>query len=100
NGDKGWLRLRSSPSKTEEMLALFAGPLASLLGVVFGLSLVRWNRNPAAKQVGLVLALLVSLLMGQYYLRGFSRMGGDELFLAADLGTPKYTIDIPFALAY
>jgi hypothetical protein len=100
NGDKGWLRLRSSPSKAEEIVALFAGPLASLLGVIFGLSLLRFNRNSAAKQMGLVLALLVSLLLGQYYLRGFSRMGGDEFFLAADLGIPKYTIDIPFALAY
>ena len=100
NGDKGWLRLRSSPSKTQEIFALAAGPLASLWGVIFGLSLIRWNRSPRTKQMGLVLALIGSLLMGQYYLRGFSRTGGDEYFLAADLGIPKYTIDIPFGLAF
>lgn len=27
-------------------------------------------------------------------------MGGDEYFLAAHLGIPKYTIDIPFGLAF
>ena len=99
DGEKGWLRLGSSPSKTEEIITLAAGPLAGLLGVVFGLSLMRWNRNPATKQMGLVLALITSILMSQYYLRGFSRMGGDEYFLAAHLGIPKYTIDIPFGLA-
>ena len=99
DGEKGWLRLASSPNKTEESIMLAAGPLAELLGVVFGLSLMRWNRNSATKQMGLVLALIGSLLMSQYYLRGFSRMGGDEYFLAAHLGIPKYIIDIPFGLA-
>jgi len=38
--------------------------------------------------------------MSQYYLRGFSRMGGDEYFLAANLGIHKYVIDIPLGLAF
>jgi len=97
DGEKGWLRLGSSPSKTEWIIMLVAGPLASLLGVVFGLSLMRWKRNPATKQMGLVLALIGSLIMSQYYLRG---SGGDEYFLAVYLGIPKYIIDIPFGLAF
>jgi hypothetical protein len=99
NGEKGWLRLASSPSKTVESIMLAAGPLAELLGVILGLSLMRWNRNRVTKQMGLVLALIGSLLMSQYYLRSFSRMGGDEYFLAAHLGIPKYMIDIPLGLA-
>jgi len=100
DGERGWLRLTSAPSKTEDIIGLAAGPLASLLGVALGLSLMRWNRNPVTKQIGLVLALIGSILMSQYYLRGFSRRGGDEYFLAAHLGIPKYTIDIPFGLAF
>src|SRR6266545_1339890 len=60
-GDKGWLRLTSSPSKTEEIMMNAAGPLASLLGVVFGLCLARFQRNPVMKQMGLVLALIISI---------------------------------------
>src|SRR5664279_1958716 len=36
DGDKGWLHLASAPGKTEYRIMLFAGPFASLLGVVFG----------------------------------------------------------------
>jgi hypothetical protein len=100
DGGKGWLRLASAPTKTEEVAMNAAGPLASLLGVVLGLGLMRWNRNPSLKQMGLVLALIASLIMGLYYLRGASRTGGDEYFVAALLGIPKYTIDIPFGLAF
>ena len=100
DGEKGWLLLASSLSKNEYNIMLIAGPLASVIGVIFGLSLMRWNRNPATKQIGLVIALIGSLLMSQYYLRGFSRKGGDEYFLAAGLGIPKYLIDIPFGLAF
>jgi hypothetical protein len=100
DGEKGWLRLASSPGKIEYIIMLVAGPFASVLLVVFGLSLAGWNRNPFTKQMGLVLALICSLVMSQYYLRGFNRTGGDEYFLAADLGIPKYIIDIPFCLAF
>jgi hypothetical protein len=100
SGERGWLRLTSAPGKMEFAIMLIAGPLVSILGVVFGLCLTHWNRNPVTKQMGLVLALIGSLIMSQYYLRGFSRMGGDEYFLAAHLGIPKYTIDIPFGLAF
>jgi hypothetical protein len=82
DGEKGWLRLTSSLTKTEFDFVLIAGPVASVPGVVLGLILMRWNRVPATKQIGLVMALTGSLIMSQYYLRGFSRMGGDEYFLA------------------
>ena len=50
--------------------------------------------------MGLVLALIIALIMGLYYLRSTSRTGGDEYFLAGLLGIPKYMIDIPFGLAF
>jgi hypothetical protein len=101
NGENGWLRLATAPTKIEESTMLIAGPLASLLTVLFGLSLMRWNSNPANKQIGLILALIGSITMSQHYLRGFSpTSGGDELFLAADLGIPKYLLDIPLGLAF
>jgi hypothetical protein len=100
DGEKGWLHMTSTPGNTEYIVMLAAGPLASLLGVLFGLSLLRWNRHLTAKQFGLVMALIASLIMSQYYLRGFHRMGGDEYFLAARMGIPKYIVDIPLGLAF
>jgi len=100
DGTHGWERLTSAPSKTEAILMNAAGPLASLLGVIFGLCLLRLSRNPAAKQIGVVLALIIAIIMSLYYLRGFNRSGGDEYFIAGLLGIPKYTIDIPFGLAF
>jgi hypothetical protein len=99
-GEKGWLRLASSLSTNEFIFMLAAGPFASVLGVVLGLSLLRWNHIPATKQLALILTLISSFMMSQYYLRGFSRAGGDEYFLAADLGIPKYLIDIPLGLFF
>jgi hypothetical protein len=100
DGEKGWLKITSSLSTTQFIIMLAAGPLASISGVVLGLSMMHWSRIPVTRQMGLVMALIGSLIMSQYYLRGFSRMGGDEYFLAADLGIPKYIIDIPFGLAF
>jgi hypothetical protein len=100
DGTPGWERMTSAPSKNEAIAMNAAGPLASLLGVIFGLCLVRFSRNPIVKQVGLVLALIISIIMSLYYLRGFSRTSGDEYFLAGLLGIPKYIIDIPFCLAF
>ena len=102
DGTPGWWRLQSAPSKTENIIGLTAGPLASVLSVIFGLSLTltRLKISPFTKQAGLVLALITSLLMSQYYLRGFSRVGGDEYFIAAYLGIPKYIVDSPFTLAF
>jgi hypothetical protein len=78
DGEKGWFKLASATGKKEFSIMLIAGPLASILGVVFGLSLMRWSRFPSTKQMGLLMALISSFVMSQYYLRGFSRMGGDE----------------------
>lgn len=100
SGGKGWLHLASSPGLTEFSIMLAAGPIFSVLGVIFGLVLMRRSRIQVSKQMGLVLALIGSLLMGLYYLRGFSRMSGDEYFLAANLGIPKYIIDIPLCLSF
>jgi hypothetical protein len=100
DGTRGWERFSAPPAKTENIIGLMAGPLASLLGVLLGLGLMRFNRNPATQQVGLVLALIVSLLMSLYYLRSFSRASGDEYFLAGVLGIPKSSIDLPFCLAF
>jgi hypothetical protein len=100
NGESGWLRLVTVPSKTEESIMLAAGPLASLLGVIFGLCLMRWNSNSPTKQMGLILALIGSITMSQHYLRGFSGTSGDEYFLAAHLGIPIYIINIPLGLAF
>jgi len=99
-GEKGWLHLSSAMGKYEYRIMLIAGPLASLFGVILGLSLARGNRKLPTKQIGLVMALIASLIMSQYYIRGLHRMGGDEYFLAADIGMPKYIIDIPLGLAF
>ena len=99
-GEKGWLRLGSSLSINEFNIMLAAGPVASILGAILGLSLMYWNSVPITRQMGLVMALTGSFIMSMYYLRGFSRMGGDEYFLAANLGIHKYIIDIPFGLSF
>jgi hypothetical protein len=100
NGENGWLHLTSAPGKIEESIMLAAGPLVSLLGVLFGLYLIRRSSNSASKQMGLMLAMIGSITMSQHYMRGFSGTSGDEFFLAANLGIPKYAIDIPLGLAF
>jgi len=95
DGRRVWRRLTSALSSTEEIISLAAGPLASLLEVVLGLSLVRLNRNPISKQMGLVLALVESTYAIQYYIRRIPDNSGDEYFLAAYLGISKYAISIP-----
>jgi hypothetical protein len=100
DGEKGWERMASQPGRIGMMLMEIGGPLASVLGVVLGLSLMRFVRNPVLKQMGLVLAMIITLVMGFYYLRGFTRASGDEYFLAALLGIPKYILMIPFSLFY
>jgi hypothetical protein len=76
------------------------GPLASLMGVVFGLGLVRLRKDTATRQIGSVLVLTISLPMIQYYLRGPWRHTGDEYFIATYLGIPKYVLDMPFGLLF
>jgi hypothetical protein len=44
--------------------------------------------------------MIITLVMGFYYMRGFTRPNGDEYFLAALLGIPKYILIIPFSLVY
>jgi len=100
NGESGWIRMTSMPSQTEHILGLLAGPLASLLGVMFGLGLVGFRKGSATRQIGLVLALTISFPMSQYYLRSPWRNTGDEYFIAAYLGIPKYALDMPFGLLF
>ncbi|MBI3165562.1 MAG: hypothetical protein HYZ24_12840 [Chloroflexi bacterium] len=99
-GETGWIRMTSMPSQTENVFGLFAGPLASLLGVVFGLGLVWLRKNAATRQIGSALVLTISLPMIQYYLRGPWRHTGDEYFIASYLGLPKSTLDMPFGLLF
>jgi len=97
DGEQGWLKLGTAPTKTQDIIGLAAGPLAGLLGAALGLRLVFLKSKPATKQMGLVLALSSSFLMSQYYLRGG---GGDEYFLAAHLGISERIIAIPFEVAF
>jgi len=100
-GVRGWLRLRSLPqSPTEEFIAVSAGPVASLVGVVLGLALFRWCREPVLKQISLMFALTGSFVMSIYYLRSGFRASGDESQMAEILNLPKSAIEIPFALAF
>lgn len=100
DGEKGWLKLASSLSTGEFNIMLIAGPLASLLGAVLGLCLMYRSKASITRQMALIMSLAGSFIMSMYYLRGFSRMGGDEYFLAANLGIHKYYIDIPLCLAF
>ena len=100
NGKTGWVRMASSPSQTEHIFGLLAGPLASLLGVMVGLGLVRFSKNTSTRQIGLVLVLTIGIPMVQYYLRSPWRQTGDEYFIATYLNIPKYAIDIPFGLSF
>lgn len=100
NGEAGWIRMTSAPSQSENVFGLFMGPLASLLGVMFGLGLVRLRKDAATRQIGSVLVLTISLPMIQYYLRGPWRHTGDEYFIATYLGIPKYVLDMPFGLLF
>ena len=100
NGEAGWIRMAFAPSQTEHIFGLLAGPVASLFGVIVGLGLVRFGKHAATRQIGLVLVLTSSLPMIQYYLRGPWRQTGDEYFVAAYLGIPKYILDLPFGLSF
>ena len=100
-GVQGWLRLSSlTESSTEEFIASAAGPIASLLGVIFGLLIYRSTNEPATKYVGLQFALLGAVIMSMYYLRSPMRSSGDEYWMALELGIPKYLVDIPLGLAF
>ncbi len=100
NGEQGWVYLASPASKAEEFAMLAAGPLATLLAAIAGLVIMRSGKSPVARQMGLLLTLVDSFVYGQYYLRApFRSSGGDEFFMAAYLGIPKYVIEIPLGLA-
>jgi hypothetical protein len=100
-GEPGWLRLASLPnSKLEEAIAAAAGPFASLLGTVAGLLIARSSRAPVGREIGLVFALLIALVMTLYYLRSPLRSGGDEYDLATALGVSKLLVEIIFGLAF
>jgi len=100
DGSSNWLKFSTKPNALLDSVALAAGPAASVLGVIAGLLLVRFAKDNRLKQIGMVTALNTSFTMGMYYLRGFSRLGGDEYFLAAHLGIPKFMIDIPFCVLF
>lgn len=102
DGEQGWLHLTSAPASTaEEVTMLAAGPLATLLTVIVGFIMLRFGKSPVTQQMGLILALVGSLIAGPYYWRAPLRgNSGDEYFMATDLGIPKSSIDIPLGLAF
>jgi len=100
NGESGWIRMTSVPNQTEHVFGLLMGPLASLLGVIFGLGLIRLRKDAATRQIGSVLVLTISLPMIQYYLRSPWRNTGDEYFIATYLHIPKYALDLPLGLLF
>jgi hypothetical protein len=100
DGERGWLKLSSTPSKVVKAVDDAAGPLASLASVIAGLFVYRFGRKPAVRVSGLVLTIITGLLMTFYYARSGTRIGGDEGFLAASLGIPKMIFDIPLGLTF
>ena len=101
DGEIGWLRLGSPQSgKIERALSAAAGPLASLLSALIGLWLAAKSDRPGLRAAGLMLALLVSFVMGMYYLRSPLRSIGDEYDIAMQLGIAKAAVEIPFGLAF
>ena len=101
DGSQSWFRLASAAvTKTEKALEAAGGPLASLLGAVMCLVLAYRSKNTPIKQMALMLALLISLVMALYYLRSPMRTGGDEIELAALLGVSRGWIEIPFAVTF
>jgi hypothetical protein len=100
DGERGWLKLSSTPSKVVKAVDDAAGPLASLVSVIAGLFLCRFGKKPAVRVSGLMLTIITGLLMTFYYARSGTRIGGDEGFLAASLGIPKMVFDIPLGLAF
>jgi hypothetical protein len=101
DGTPGWLRLRSAPgSPAEAVLAAAAGPAASLLACLAGLAAARYGPRPRSRQVGLLLALLGSVVMLLYYARSPLRSGGDEQDIAAALGIAPGAVEAPLALAF
>jgi len=99
-GESGWIRMSSAPSQMEHVLGLLAGPLASVFGIFLGLALVHFGKKAATRQIGMVFALTISFPMIQYYLRSPWRQTGDEYFVAAYLGIPKYILDLPFGVLF
>jgi hypothetical protein len=99
DGEKGWLKLSSAPSKVVEAVNDAAGPLASLVSVIAGLLLYRFSKRTPVRVSGLILAIITSLLMTFYYARSGSHIG-DEDFLAASLGISKMVLVIPLGLAH
>jgi hypothetical protein len=99
DGEKGWLKLSSSPGKIVQALDDAAGPLASLVSVIAGLLFYRFAKKPALRANGLVLTIITGLLMTFYYARSGTHVG-DEDFLAASLGVPKLIFAIPLGLAF
>ena len=101
DGTTSWLKL-SFPvtSRKENAIASAAGPLAGLLGAIFGLVMFRRSQKTTSKQMWLALSLTTSLAAVLYYMRSPIRTGGDEYDVAVQLGIAKSFIETPLALAF
>jgi hypothetical protein len=100
-GETGWLRVSGLPEgKLEKLLAPAGGPLASLAFVLAGFWLMRPRHRPATREVGLMLALMMSFAITLYYLRSPLRSMGDEYDMAVQLGLPKAAVELFFAALF
>ena len=101
SGEPGWLRISSAlVSPLEEGLAAAGGPMASVLGVVFGLVLARRSRNEAYKAIGVGLVLTTAVAMVLYYVRSPWRNGGDEQDIVDVLGMARWPLDLGLGLYF
>lgn len=100
-GEHNWLRLGSAPtSQTEDGFESAAGPIASLVGVLVGLSAWRWGQQAFSRQAGLMFALAGSFVMSAYYARSGMRTGGDEFSLAQAFGFSQPAVEWLLGLAF
>jgi hypothetical protein len=97
NGEIGWLRLSHYPQgNLNQAIFAAAGPIAGVMGAIFGLWLA-YHKN---SQSGLMFSLVSSLSASLYYLRNPLRPYGDEYDIAAALDLPQIAIVTIFALAF
>jgi len=97
-GSEGWLRMASAPASTAEwVLYLAAGPAMSLVLAWAGCALLYRGRSAAARGLGLVLALVDSLVVLLFPLNYFLS-SGDTAFIAYYLGISEAWVAVPYEL--
>lgn len=93
DGNIGWLRLSRYPQGSlNQAIFSAAGPIAGILGAIFGL----WMAYKKNSQIGLMFSLVSSFSASLYYLRNPLRPYGDEYEIAIALNLPQITIVLFF----